>query len=77
MAVRAKERQYETLYAARMLMFMIATRSVSVPRSLIVHVTMTTIMVVVRFVVGRRVLVAGLTTFEAGLGHGLQLSKAV
>jgi hypothetical protein len=53
------------------MMVVITTRSVTVPRSLIVCVTATAIVVVV----DRRVLVAGLTTFEVGVIHGRQLSQ--
>lgn len=56
-----------------MLMVVITTRSVTVPRSLIVNVIVIAIVVVV----DRRVLVAELTTFEVGVRHGRQLSKAL
>ena len=59
----------EILYAGRVLMVVITSRSVTVPRSLIVHVT------AIVAVVDRRVLVAGLTTFGVGPSHGRQLSQ--
>ena len=58
-------------------MFVITTRSVNVPRSPIVHVAVTAIVVVAVVVVDRRVLVAELTTFEVGVRHVRQLSKAL
>jgi hypothetical protein len=68
-AVRAEERQHETLQAARVLMVVATARTVVVTRPRIVCVTV--------IVIDRRVPVAGVTTVGVGVSHVCQLSITV
>jgi hypothetical protein len=77
MAVRAEERQHETLDAGRVLMVLVTTKAVTVTRPFIVPVPGPMIVVMVVIVDIGRVLVAGMTTLGVGVSHARLLSKAL